>query len=738
MPLPLFLASGIVTCIIMSIYNTSKQPKRDTAFAKRPPDCREDHTLRPEIAICGIMLKDVSNVTTRLVERGFLIGSCVSDEDSDHCFVSVGLSSELIVKLAVQCALPIVTYDKYSTPQRTFLACQAMDLITRAGFEYTECFLLHRRSDLAEVAISSSDAKISSYFGPSIAVYFTWLKFFSFSLNVPCWLGLILFLYQLFFFSADSLFVPAACLLMSGWSIAFIKNWRQHMATTVFSWESVSSHATAAATWEQPASKFQAIKNAIPGSLLVVVVCVTSLVSSVYAVSMCLGLQKYVVRWIGTVLYISKAPLVLYSLLVPAMEPRLTRVCECIADMEPVQTSSQRYDRLVCISCIVQLVNRFAGLLYLTLWIRDFESVGVVLSCMFVADELRDRLPVSDDSLFTASEGIQSAFVEVYHSAVSYIGSPSAPHNHRNRRHSMTITVERPDVYSPRSYALKGAKSILKSIIGKASDTKQSKKRKLPPTQTAKPTTGQRPAMFRRAAWRKRRKDGDDLDDDSDDEFSAFWNGDRNGSSMSSPESRERAPIGYSRMPLNCGDDDSLSQQSFCTDTNSYESFLYQEGKAPVYDVGASHISKILLYSTVVCFSGVYPLAPLLATLQCSREIGGDLHRLVRCRRPVLDESAWVGNIMEPWMSVMEGINIVGIFVNCFIAFLASRHGHRYVPGGISSMCGEFVSLVLCAVVMEHILLVARGIIGAILPDIPHWVKVKVDQKRQEVVCVCC
>ena len=69
------------------------------------------------------------------------------------------------------------------------------------------------------------------------------------------------------------------------------------MATTVFSWESVSSHATAAATWEQPASKFQAIKNAIPGSLLVVVVCVTSLVSSVYAVSMCLGLQvgaKYV------------------------------------------------------------------------------------------------------------------------------------------------------------------------------------------------------------------------------------------------------------------------------------------------------------------------------------------------------------------------------------------------------------------------------------------------------------
>mmetsp|Transcript_372 Transcript_372/g.676 ORF Transcript_372/g.676 Transcript_372/m.676 type:complete len:951 (-) Transcript_372:1645-4497(-) len=737
MSLPLFLSSEIAACVVAIACRNTKHTERNCAFARRPPDYREDHILRPEIAICGIKEYEVSNVTARLIERGFLIGSCVADSDTHLCYLSIGLSATLITKLAVQYALPIVPHDLYTTSQRTFLACQSMDLIKRASFEYTECFLLHRRCDLADVSASNSETKISSYFGPSIAAYFAWLNFISIALQAPCCVGFILFVYQLVNISADSYFVPAACILMSVWSIVFIKYWRQHMVTSVFAWGSVSSYVAATIKWEKPTSEFKVVKHALTGWLLVAVTCTTLVALGVYTVTLCIFLQEFVMQEIGPILYISRVPLLLYSFLVPALESRLSQLCEYITDTAPIHTSSQRYNRLVWISCTIQLANRFAGLVYLILWAKDFESASVVLSCMFVADELRVHLATGDDSLFFASEDVQSAFTDVYHASVSCVATPATSRRPTSRRHSMPVRIQRSGSHSPLNNAIGGVKSFFKSLVKRKKPTDKKIRRMggTPKRESFKRSVssrGQRAALRRKSGWKRRI--GDD-GDDSDDDDSVFWNTERvNSNDSESVSSVSTSSIVHTtsrRLSVTSRHaEDICTHETSCAGAYSYEAFLYQEGKAPVHNVCGSHISKILVYTTVVCFSGIYPLAPLLAMYQCNKFIEGDLYRLARCRRPVPDESRWVGDLMEPWISVMEVINVIGIFLNCFIAFLASKHGSLYVPLSMSLTCGDVMALVLCAIFMEHLLLGARAVICAFLPDMPLWIKLKLDQRK--------
>jgi hypothetical protein len=181
----------------------------------------------------------MSLINNQLTQRGFLLGSCVvcdNDQEEGDFHLSVGLSPTLITKLACSCNLPLVPHNIYDAKQRLFLAQEALKIIDRCGIKYKSHCLLHRRHDLHEVVSSRSIADINSYFGGSIAIFFTWLKFLTVSLTFPSYLGLFVFLYQLYSGIDDDWYTPLFFCCVIFWNIVFVKMWRQHVSISKFSW----------------------------------------------------------------------------------------------------------------------------------------------------------------------------------------------------------------------------------------------------------------------------------------------------------------------------------------------------------------------------------------------------------------------------------------------------------------------------------------------------------------------
>lgn len=181
----------------------------------------------------------MSLIHNQLIQRGFLLGSCVvcdNDLEKGDFHQSVGLSPTLITKLACSCNLPLVPHNVYNTKQRLFLAQEALKIIDRCGIKYKSHCLLHRRFDLHEVVSSRSIPDINNYFGGSIAIFFTWLKFLTVSLTLPSYIGLFVFLYQHYSGIFDDWYTPLYCCCVIVWNIVFVKLWRQHVSISKFSW----------------------------------------------------------------------------------------------------------------------------------------------------------------------------------------------------------------------------------------------------------------------------------------------------------------------------------------------------------------------------------------------------------------------------------------------------------------------------------------------------------------------
>lgn len=178
-------------------------------------------------------------IHSQLTQRGFLLGSCVvcdNDDEAGDFHLSVGLSPTLITKLACSCNLPLVPHNVYDVKQRLFLAQEALKIIDRCGIKYKSHCLLHHRHSLHKVVSNRSINDINSYFGGSIAIFFTWLKFLTVSLTLPSYIGLFVFAYQVYSGIEDDWYTPLYCCSVIVWNVVFVKFWRQHVSVSKFAW----------------------------------------------------------------------------------------------------------------------------------------------------------------------------------------------------------------------------------------------------------------------------------------------------------------------------------------------------------------------------------------------------------------------------------------------------------------------------------------------------------------------
>uniref|UniRef100_A0A3B4EGA6 Anoctamin n=1 Tax=Pygocentrus nattereri TaxID=42514 RepID=A0A3B4EGA6_PYGNA len=148
---------------------------------------------------------------------------------------------------------------------------------------------------------------------------------------------------------------------------------------------------------------------------------------------------------------------------------------------------------------------------------------------------------------------------------------------------------------------------------------------------------------------------------------------------------------------------------------------LQAEGSLPPFPgLFAEYIELLVQFGYLSLFSCVYPLTAVLLLLNNITEIRGDAYKICRLfRKPFSPPESGMG----VWQAAFEVLGFVSVVSNCWLLLLAPRVQALTDDAGLSP-----ATVVICAVMVEHVLILLKLILAFMIPDEPDWVRIKREQ----------
>ncbi|XP_076878361.1 anoctamin-10 [Brachyhypopomus gauderio] len=148
---------------------------------------------------------------------------------------------------------------------------------------------------------------------------------------------------------------------------------------------------------------------------------------------------------------------------------------------------------------------------------------------------------------------------------------------------------------------------------------------------------------------------------------------------------------------------------------------MQAEGSQPPFPgLFAEYIELLVQFGYLSLFSCVYPLTALLLLLNNITEIRGDAYKICRLfRKPFAPPEASIG----VWQVAFELLGFVSVLSNCWLFLMAPL-----VRAFIQNNALNPSSVLLLAILVEHVLIVVKLILAFMIPDEPDWVRIKREQ----------
>ncbi|XP_061631223.1 anoctamin-10 [Phyllopteryx taeniolatus] len=131
----------------------------------------------------------------------------------------------------------------------------------------------------------------------------------------------------------------------------------------------------------------------------------------------------------------------------------------------------------------------------------------------------------------------------------------------------------------------------------------------------------------------------------------------------------------------------------------------------------AEYIELLVQFGYLSLFSCVYPLTAVLLLLNNVTEIRSDAYKICKLFRKSF--SAPVAN-MGVWQIAFEILSFVAVMSNCWLLTLSPQLQRLHHEGHVSS-----TNIVLLAIMAEHVLIIVKVIVAALIPDEPDWIRKK-------------
>ncbi|XP_038161525.1 anoctamin-10 [Cyprinodon tularosa] len=147
------------------------------------------------------------------------------------------------------------------------------------------------------------------------------------------------------------------------------------------------------------------------------------------------------------------------------------------------------------------------------------------------------------------------------------------------------------------------------------------------------------------------------------------------------------------------------------------DKFRNQGTLPPFPGLFAEYIELLVQFGYLSLFSCVFPLTAVLLLLNNLTEIRSDAYKICKLfRKPF---SPPVAN-MGVWQVAFEVLSFVSVVSNCWLLLLSPRLQDLGQQAGMSGS-----SLLMAAVMVEHVLILVKVIMAALIPDEPDWIRKK-------------
>ncbi|XP_037538556.1 anoctamin-10 [Nematolebias whitei] len=147
------------------------------------------------------------------------------------------------------------------------------------------------------------------------------------------------------------------------------------------------------------------------------------------------------------------------------------------------------------------------------------------------------------------------------------------------------------------------------------------------------------------------------------------------------------------------------------------DKFRNQSTLPPFPGLFAEYIELLVQFGYLSLFSCVFPLTAVLLLLNNITEIRTDAYKICKLfRKPFFPPVAGMG----VWQIAFEVLSFVSVVSNCWLLVLSPRLQKRCQEGEMSS-----INLLLGAVIVEHLLILVKVILAALIPDEPGWIRKK-------------
>lgn len=146
---------------------------------------------------------------------------------------------------------------------------------------------------------------------------------------------------------------------------------------------------------------------------------------------------------------------------------------------------------------------------------------------------------------------------------------------------------------------------------------------------------------------------------------------------------------------------------------------MARERACPPFDPDEKDLDLMILFGYVTMFAVAFPLAPAIAMLRVFIEYRVEAWQLTHCRRPNIITRSGLG----PWKVMLDLMGTCSIATNCMLLGLSSpetikRRGYVYLSKDITFM-HESVRLIICVIVVEHLLIFIKYLVGMVINDLP-------------------
>ncbi|KAM5193420.1 anoctamin-8 [Mantella aurantiaca] len=616
---------------------------------------------------------------------------------------------------------------------------------------------------------------ICEYFGVKIAMYFSWLGFYTSSLVYPAIFGMMLW----FFTESDQTSRDICCVVFALfnviWATLFLEGWKRRGAELAYKWGTLD---TPAEFIEEPRPQFRGVKRISPvtnceefyyppwkrllfQSCVSLPICMSCL-CFVFAVMLaCFELQEFVLSIKELPRLVRFFPKILLAIIVSSCDEVYRKIAYWLNDMENYRLQSAYEKHLIIKIVLFQFVNSYLSLFYIGFYLKDMERLKEMLATLLVIRQfLQNVKEVSQPHLYQKVQqgelNPKSVWLLIQYTLKRLVqnyafpqrsaklpgdplepgvggrkkclnGGCGVPEEEEEGAFSEEDESEEESIMDCGlklkrvSFLEKGEKQAEECLLSQQED-------EMGFLQEGSPTLvekGSDPASVFQLG-----------DDEDDKELGAgLQDLEEQEPAVKLRPRRRRKRMTVEPEISKEGEYDENSERKQKRESwmdppeDYYPTKLTQaevESCMKKYeDTFQDYQEMFVQFGYVVLFSSAFPLAAVCALVNNIIEIRSDAFKLCSgFQRPFGRRVDGIGQ----WQNVMEAMGVIAIIVNCYLIGQCGQL-QRLLP-----WLGP-ESAIIFIVVLEHFALLLKYIIHVVIPDIPGWVAeemAKLEYQRRE------